>query len=208
MNSELKAVCAEYEERWDQQMADIQAILADGGIPERDNLLMPIGPEAGALVHALITGTGCRTILELGTSFGYSALWLADAARQTGGSVVSVDMSAEKQRYAQSQLERLGLEGFVQFIEGDAVEIIKRENKSYDFVLLDLFAGAYIPAFDALLPSLPDGALIVADNMLFPDFSREEAEAYQAYVRSLPGIEAVLLDIGCGIDLATVRKIG
>lgn len=206
MTNAFQTVQEEYETLWDRQMVDVRAALAEGRVPERDNLLMPVGPETARLMHALVTGAGATRVLDLGTSFGYSALWLADAVRTTGGTVFSVDLSAEKQAHARSQLERVDLAQYVEFIQGEAVEVIGRLDGPFDFILLDLFAEAYIPSLDALLPKLADSAVILADNMLFPEFSAAEAAAYRAHVRSIAGMEAVLLPIGYGVDLARFSR--
>jgi predicted O-methyltransferase YrrM len=85
---------------------------------------------------------------------------------------------------------------------GDAVALLATQPGPIDFVLLDLWKDLYIPCFDALYPKLAANGVIVADNMLYPEYNRPEATAYRAAVRSRPDMEAVLLPIGQGIDLA------
>ena len=90
----------------------------------RDEFLLPVGAEVGAFLRALAVGRKPARILELGTSYGYSTLFLADAARQCGAQVVTVDLDPAKQAYARDRLEEAGLADFVEFRCGDALEII------------------------------------------------------------------------------------
>jgi predicted O-methyltransferase YrrM len=206
MIPELEQIFEELEAQWKQQLTGVRAALAEGKIPDRENLLMLVGAETGALLHALVVGSKSTSVLECGTSFGYSTLWLADAARSSGGRVLSLDTSDRKQAHARSLLERVGLEQHVEFIAGDAVDSIRRLDGPFDFVLLDLFQDAYVPALEQFYPKLADSALIVADNMTFPDFARDDAARYRSSVRALPGIEAALLPIGSGLDLARYQR--
>src|SRR6185437_4785285 len=72
----------------------------------RNQLLLRVGPETGRLVNILIKGSGARRILEVGTSYGYSTVWLAEAARATGGRVLTLDLAQYKQDYARERLAR------------------------------------------------------------------------------------------------------
>src|ERR1700761_7851689 len=124
-----------------------------------------------------------RTIVELGTSYGHSTVFLAEAARASNGKVISIDISADKQRYAQEQLTAAGLGSFVEFRTGDAREIIPSLAGSLDFVLIDLWKDLYIPCFDLVHPRLSEGAFVAADNILLPEFFHNEMMAYRRHVR-------------------------
>lgn len=202
MDEAVLRISAEYEARWGEQMVGVREALAKGALPDRTNLLMPIGRETAMLVHALAVGGGITGALDLGTSFGYSALWLADAMRRTGGRVISIDRSAEKQAFAAEQLARAGLADHVEFVTGDVPDAIAPLPGPFDLVLIDIFDDGYIPSIDAVLPKLKPGALVLADNMTFPEPTAESARRYRDHVRSLPGMEAVLIDVGHGLDLA------
>jgi predicted O-methyltransferase YrrM len=168
----------------------------------RDQLLLPVGEEVARLMVELAVGLRARTIFELGSSYGYSTLYLADAARRTGGKLVSFEIDAAKQAYAKDHIEQAGLGAHVEWRLGDAVALLEHEKGPVNFVLLDLWKDLYIPCLDRLYPILAPNGLIVADNMLYPEFNRPEATAYRAAVRAKAGMQAVLLPIGQGIDLA------
>jgi predicted O-methyltransferase YrrM len=172
----------------------------------RDQLLLRIGPDTGRLINILIKGAGARNIVEIGTSYGYSTVWLAEAARATGGRVVTLDLAKYKQDYARNMLEQAGLATFVDWRCGDALELLKEIGEPIDFVLIDLWKELYIPSFEIIAPKLARGALIVADNMLYPAYSRPDAAAYGKQVRSYPGMQSVMLEVGSGIEVS--RYVG
>ncbi|MBB5984646.1 O-methyltransferase [Sphingobium lignivorans] len=192
----VRAVFADYEAR-------IAAERAPGnGARTRDDMLLPVGPEAAALLHALVLGRRPARILELGTSYGYSTLFLADAARRTGARVISMDLAAYKQDHAREQLERAGLAAFVDFRAGDAVALIEADPGPFDFVLLDIWKDAYRPCFEAFYPKLAEEALIAADNMIEPASARASVRDYRAAVRARSDLQTMLLPIGQGIELS------
>jgi predicted O-methyltransferase YrrM len=168
----------------------------------RDEFLLAVGPEVGQLLHALIIGRGAKRILELGTSYGYSTAFLADAARQTGGRVYTMDLAANKQQYARTRLEEAGLAGQVEWMLGDATQMLKDLKGPIDFVLLDLWKNLYVPCLELFYGKLAPNAVIVADNMLYPEIVRADAEAYRAAVKAKGNLQSVLLPIGNGIELS------
>jgi len=201
MNGELDAKVAEVLAAYDARSAD-ERRLHDAGWDadeRRDRLLLRIGPDTGRLINILIKGAGARRILEIGTSYGYSTVWLAEAARATGGRVVTLDLAQHKQDHARGMLERAGLATHVEWRTGDALELLKGLEGPFDFVLLDLWKDLYVPCFDIFAPKLAPRAIVVADNMLYPPMAQADAAAYRARVRRQPGIESVMLEVGSGI---------
>ncbi len=168
--------------------------------------MLAVGPDAGRFMNLLVKTAGARRVLELGTSVGYSTVWLAEAVQETNGRVVSLDPVAHKHRQARQHLEAAGLAHRVELITDDALEALAQLEGPFDFVLVDLWKRLYVPCFDALYPrKLAAGAIIVADNMLQPESARPRAEEYQRRVRSAPGMESVLVPIGSGLELSRYR---
>lgn len=170
-----------------------------------DQMLLAVGEEAANLLVDLVVGAGAKTIVELGTSFGYSTLFLASAAVRSGGRLYTYELNAEKQAYAMEQLTEAGLVDAVEWRRGDAVTLLEDQPGPIDFVFIDLWKDLYVPCFEAIYPKLADGAILVADNMLFPEQAAEDAAAYRSAVRAKPDMEGVLLDIGNGLDVSTRR---
>jgi len=195
------AVLSDYNDRLTREAKIIHDPEALKTIDVND-FLIPVGEEVGRLMHSLVVGLNARIIVELGTSYGYSTLFLADAARATGGKVYSYDVAAEKQGYATEQLKRADLADFVEFRLGDAVTLLASQPGPVDFVLIDLWKDLYIPCLEQVAPLLGDSGTILADNMTFPPQSRGDALAYQRAVRAIPGMQATLLPVGNGIDIA------
>lgn len=170
-----------------------------------DEFLLPVGPDVGRLMHQIVCASNAQVIVEVGASYGYSTLWLADAARQTGGKLHSLELSPDKARYARAQLRRAGLDPHVEQHVGDALQTLAAFRGSIDFVLLDLWKDLYIPCFELFYPQLAPNAFVVADNMREPTSTRPQAEAYRARVREKPDLESLLLPIGSGIELTKKR---
>src|SRR5215471_213016 len=197
-------VLSEYRRRMEAEDALRSRLSRQEWLQRRDEFLLEVGEAVATMMHILVREAKAKTILEVGTSYGYSTVWLADAARATGGRVITLDLNAQKQAYARSMLERAGLAAYVDFRCGDALELIEHMKETVDFVLIDLWKDVYIPCFDRVIGKAAPGTLIVADNMIFPPDNQVMAAAYRAHVRRQPGIESVLLPAGHGIEVSRV----
>jgi predicted O-methyltransferase YrrM len=199
MDPAVEAVRAEYEAR---ARREHQNFGSTGSGLGRDERLLEVGPH-GALLLSMIARDGRRQrILELGTSYGYSTLWLAEAARETGGKVITLDLADYKQAYAADALKRAGLADVVEFHAGDALKIIPQLEGGFDMVFVDLWKDLYVPCLDLFYPKLAPGAVIVADNMLRPSIDQTNALNYRRAVRAKPNITSVLLDVGQGLEVS------
>lgn len=202
MDNDVKAVLARYDQRAASELAVMQDLSPEQLMQRVDEFLISIGPDTGTLLNVLIRSMRARTIVELGTSYGHSTVFLAEAARASNGKVISIDISADKQRYAQEQLTAAGLGPFAEFRTGDARDIIPSLAIPLDFVLIDLWKDLYIPCFDLVYPRLSEGAFVAADNMLHPEFFRDEMEAYRRHLRAQRNMDSILLPVGSGIELS------
>jgi len=199
----IERVLAEFERRAEEEQRRTLAPGAPG--TNLDDLLLSVGREAGTLLYLLASGGQSRRILELGTSYGYSTVWLAAAARATGGKVISLELRDFKIEHARQALTRAGLSTRVEFHAGDCLETLKKLPGPFDFVLLDVWKDLYLPCFELFHPKLAPGALVVADNMLLPEVVRPQAEAYRARVRAAGDLDSVPLDIGNGVEVSRKR---
>jgi len=169
----------------------------DGG---QDQRMRAVGPETGRFLNILVRSLTAPTILELGTSFGYSGIWLAEAARATGGRVITMEVHGYKSAYAQAMAEKAGLAEHIDFRVGDAVAMIRELRGKVDFVLVDLWKDLYLPCLEAFYPKLNAGAIIVADNMIYP--ATEDVKIYARAIRARPGVTSVLLPVGSGLEVS------
>jgi predicted O-methyltransferase YrrM len=139
----------------------------DAAKEDRLARLRNVEPDTARLLSVLVRATGARRILEIGTSNGYSTVWLADAARATGGGVLSVEVEPERTEQARANLARAGLEAFVELRVQDAAETLAAaEDDAYDLVFLDAERPAYAGYWPELVRVLRPGGLLVVDNVI------------------------------------------
>ena len=201
-------VFAQYDARHKAELAATRDLPTGAFGARRDEFLLPVGAEVGRFLRALAVGRRPERILELGTSYGYSTLFLADAARECGAKVVTVDIDGAKQAYAQEQLEKAGLAPFVEFRCGDAVEVIDADPGPFELVLLDVWKTLYLPCFEAVYPKLAEEGVIVSDNMIYPEGARDAVRALRAAIGAKPDLQTVLLPLGSGIELTVKWSVG
>jgi predicted O-methyltransferase YrrM len=197
----VAGVLAEFEQRNTDERAKAAA-LGDKMFEHINEFLLPIGPETGSFLHSLILAKRPARVLELGTSYGYSTLFLADAVKQIGGRLITMELADYKQTAARTMMQKAGLAAVVDFRLGDAVASINADTGSFDLVLLDIWKELYVPCLEAVYPKLSDEGIIAADNMIEPAMFREQARRYRAAVESLRDMQSALLPIGSGIELS------
>ncbi len=197
----VETVLHEYEQRADREDGLIDGLAGPDMLRRRDEFLLPVGRATATVLDVLAREMRARTILEIGSSYGYSTVWLARAAREVGGRVISLELHQEKVDYATRMLRRAGLADHVEFMVGDAQASLLALDATIDLVLLDLWKDLYIRCFDLVVPRLAPGAVIVADNMLDPEVTRPQAELYRVHVRTRRDMDSVLLPIGSGIEI-------
>ena len=191
MDAAVEQVFADYDKRFAEEAAG----RTGGRRLSSDERSLPIGEEAGAFLNLLIKALQPKLLLELGTSNGYSTVWLAEAARAIGGRVVTVEAVEKKQAYARAAIAKAGLADIVDFRLGDAIEILKTLPGRFDFVLLDIWKDLYIPCLDLFYPKLAPG-------VIQPVAHQAEAADYRRAVRAKPRMQSLLLPLGQGIELS------
>ncbi len=200
MTPEVEAVLEELHERMAEEKRRRETMSEEERDATRNSRMLAIGEEAGRFLNLLVKTAGARSLLELGTSVGYSTIWLAEAARAHGGRITTVDENEDKTRQAREYLAAAGLAEVVEFVTGDALETVAARPGPFDFVLLDVWKGGYVPCFEAVYPKLAVGGLIAADNMTHP--VTEHAPLYQERVRGTAGMESMLVPIGNGLEIS------
>jgi predicted O-methyltransferase YrrM len=159
------------------------------------DLWLPVSRETGSLLYMLARSSRAKNIIEFGTSFGISTVYLAAALRESGGCrLISSEFEPSKVARARAHLVEAGLDDLVEIREGDALKTLSDGlPEEIDFVLLDGAKALYGDVLDLLLDRLRPGALIVADNADYcPD--------YLARIRS-PNAGFVSLPFGDDVEL-------
>jgi len=165
------------------------------------HLFLPLSAESGRFVYLVARAIGARRIVEFGTSFGISTIYLAAAVRDNGGGVViGSEIEPGKIRNARAFLEEAGLADLVDIREGDALDTLRDMDGPVDMVLLDGWKGLYLPILQMIEPSLHPRSVILADDIhVFP----KPLVPYVAYVRNPEnGFCSVTVPIGGGIEYA------
>jgi predicted O-methyltransferase YrrM len=162
---------------------DLFERVANASAQERADALseiyMPVTPDAGRLLYALVRSSRPSTIVEFGMSLGISAIHLASAVRDNGtGRVVTTELSAAKVATAKRTFAETGLDDLITVLEGDALATLAGVDGPIQFVLLDGWKELYLPVTKLLEPKLSPGALIVADNT-----SMDDTRPYLDHVR-------------------------
>lgn len=126
---------------------------------------LPISRDQGQNLKELIIRHDCKHIVEFGTSFGISTIYLADGARETGGKVITTELLENKALTASQNFKESGLDKFIEVRIGDAMETLKGHSEPIDFLFLDGWKDLYLPLFQMLEPQFHANTLIYADNM-------------------------------------------
>ncbi len=200
MDHKIAAVLDAYHERIHQEHSKPREMPPDGRDGGQDQRMRAVGPATGQFLNILAKSLSAPTILEIGTSFGYSGIWLGEAARASNGRLITMELHGYKSAYAREMATKAGLADHIDFRVGDAVKLIAGLPDKLDFILLDLWKDLYVPCLEAFYPKLNPGAIIVADNMLMP--GNEDVKSYGRAVRAKPGITSVLLPVGSGIEVS------
>lgn len=126
-----------------------------------------IEPESGQFLAMLITLQQSKRVLEIGTSTGYSTLWLADALKSTHGQMVTLELDAIRSQQAQGYAEQFALADRIEFWVGDAQQYLQHCSASFDFILLDAERDAYVAYWSDLKRLLSEkSAVLLVDNVL------------------------------------------
>jgi len=172
----------------------------DGDAANRATRMLNITPDTGAFLAVLVKATGARRILEIGTSNGYSTLWLADAAAAIGGNVATVELSPSKIAMARSNFTRAGLLDRITQHEGDAGMVLAGlDDGAVDLLFLDSQRSAYLDWWPQLKRVLRAGGLLVVDNATS---HAGEMAGFTAAVRADAGFSTSLVPVGKGEFLA------
>jgi caffeoyl-CoA O-methyltransferase len=158
------------------------------GVPEAD----------GRRLRLLVAASGAKNVVEIGTSTGYSTLWLCLGVLETGGHVTTFELDENVAASARNNFRKAGVDGVVSVVVGDAHRTLPSLQGSIDLVFLDADKDGYVDYLDNLLPRLRPGGLILAHNAQY-------APKFLDRVRSAAGLETVRLTQASGLS-ATLKK--
>jgi predicted O-methyltransferase YrrM len=165
------------------------------------NLSIPLSREQGVYAHLVARSIKAKRIVEFGTSFGVSAIYLAAAVRDNGGGlVIGSEFIASKAERARANIEEAGLTDVVEVRVGDAMETLADPGGEIDLLLIDGSKDLYLPILKMLAPHLRVGGVVLADNVLSP-FIKKTLASYVAYMQdSRNGFLSVTVPFTSGFE--------
>jgi predicted O-methyltransferase YrrM len=159
-----------------------------------------VEPPTAELLGVLIRGCRSQRILELGTSNGYSTIWVADAAEAMGGMVVTVDLDAARVEMASENVRDAGLERVVDLRVEDARRVLADSgDDAWDFVFLDAERPAYVSYVRDLVRVLRTGGILAVDNVISHE---HELVEFTAVIEAEPALTQMVVPVGAGLRLA------
>jgi predicted O-methyltransferase YrrM len=168
--------------------------------PHLKEAFIPVDRAAGRFLYLCARAIGAKNIVEYGTSFGISTLYLAAAVRDNGGGrVIGSELEPTKHARACAHLREAGLDGFAEVRLGDARETLAKDVPEIDLLFLDGWKDLYVPMLDLLEPRLRPGAIVVGDNVR--TFKKTLAP-FVARLRSGRGYASVTLPFRSGMEYA------
>jgi predicted O-methyltransferase YrrM len=148
--------------------------------------MMNVPRADGEFLHDLVVERGYRRGLEIGTSNGYSAVWIALGLRKTGGRLITLEIDARRADLAAENFKRLGLLPYVELRRGDALKLIPTIEGPFDFVFIDAWKEDYLKYFQLVFPKVTSGGAILAHNVLS---HAPELKAFVEMLQNHPQLE-------------------
>ena len=159
INSRLNDYMLKLLPQRDEVLSDMEKLAKRKGFPI-------VGPLAGNFLRQMAIAIEAKNIFEMGSGYGYSACWFAKGIPRDG-KIVCTDGSDENRQKAEDYFKRAGIESKIEFLVGDAREIIQRYEGPFDIIFNDIDKVGYPQAFDLAIPKLRKGGLCITDNVLW-----------------------------------------
>jgi predicted O-methyltransferase YrrM len=166
---------------------------------DRLQRLRNVEPETAELLGVLVRAMRATRVLEIGTSNGYSTIWLGDAAEAVDGTVISLEIEAERTAQATDNLARAGVADRVELRTQDAAEALRSfADDAFDLVFLDAERPLYAGYWPELIRVMRPNGLLVVDNTL--SHAKELVE-FSELVYGSPEVTSTLVTVGAGVML-------
>lgn len=178
-----------------------------------DNTSQPfpsIDKSVALLLQLLVDMIHAESILEIGTSIGFSTIFLALATATYDGAVTTVELDSETAAKARNNFSKTGVSDIVRQLIGDAEVVVSQLTGTFDFIFLDVDKSLYPKLFQPCVRLLRSGGLLVADDTLFPVIELDPKwhhlvqpiDKFNRIVASSEELESVILPLGDGVTVA------
>lgn len=164
--------------------------------------MMSVPRDDGRFLRMLVESVAPKNVIEIGTSHGYSAIWMCLALRPIGGKLTTFEIDAGRAAQARENFKKAGVESIVTLVEGDAHKEVVKLKEPIDLLFLDADKEGYIDYLEKLIPLVRPGGLIVAHNMN----ARQADPRYVKAITTDPKLDTLFVNLGSsGIGL-TLKK--
>ena len=189
-------------------------------VVSREEMMLAITYETGLFFNIFLKAMKAKRALEIGTSTGYSSLWLIEALLQNtvankqekpGASrgLITIENDPMKLEKASYNFSEAGVSDKIDIMEGNALECLRRlsgtldNHELFDFVFIDADKENLKEYFDLVLPIIRVGGVIATDNVLYPTDYRPIMTSFIEYIRAKPNVQSVTVPIGHGEEITT-----
>ena len=203
-----------------------QSTLERSGLAEvsHEDSMLAITGDTGKFFSILLSSMNAKKILEVGTSVGYSTLWLAysfyqneENSHSPKGKITTIDNNPLKAKKAATNFKNAGISDIIEIIEGNAIEVLKQlsnyvndnsgdQSKYFDFIFLDADKENLPEYFDLAISIVKKGGVIVTDNVLYPEEYRPSMSKYVEHIRKKDCVKSVTVPIGHGEEVSLKIK--
>lgn len=181
---------------------EVAELLAE--IRRNDTGQLAVSEEDGRFLRLMIATSGAKRALEIGGASGYSAIWMGQGLRATGGRLVTIEYEPARAKELAENVRRAGLSDIVEVVAGDAFQQIPALSGTFDFVFLDAWKKDYKRFFDTVYPRLDTRGLFLAHNVVN---KRNEMEDFLAAVLAHPSLWTTIVSpSGEGMSVSMKMK--
>lgn len=199
MNKKIAQVLHSLEKRADYEQKNYNKI-------HHDKRMLAITKDTGVFYNMLLRIQKPQKILEIGTSFGYSTLWFAEAISKNS-KIITIEKNPEKIKLAKKNFLKAGVSNKIEIKEGIAKDVLIQLGKSkiqehFDFIFIDADKEEYPFYFDICLPMLKKGGIIAADNIIFPRRFKKYIKKYLDHINEIQNVQSITVPIGNGQEIS------
>lgn len=159
----------------------------------------------GEMLRQVVVSTKARVVVEIGTSYGFSGLFLAAGLQRTGGVLQTIDSNPAKVEASKAAFTEAGVLDHVNNLQGDAAAVLAKLKGPFDLVFIDADKPSTQAYFDIVWPKLCPGGSVITDNVAT---HRKELSGFLDHVRSLPDAVSAEIEIGNGFEWTIKHKNG
>lgn len=201
MNKKIAQVLHSLEKRAEYEQKNYTKI-------HHDKRMLAITRDTGVFYNMLLRVQKPKKILEIGTSFGYSTLWFADAMSKNS-KIITIEKNPKKIKFAKNNFRKAGVSNMIEIKKGIArdvlIQLSKAKSKTqerFDFIFIDADKEEYPFYFDICLSMLKKDGIIAADNIVFPRRFKKHIKKYLNHINGIKNIQSITIPIGNGQEIS------